>query len=38
LTYGNSKEYIRELEELTKTPEGIEMLNKYARIIYSTKL
>jgi hypothetical protein len=38
LTYGNGKEIIRELEELTKTPEGIETLNTYARAIYSTKL
>jgi hypothetical protein len=38
LTYWNSKEIIKELEELTKTPEGIELLNKYARVIYSTKL
>lgn len=38
LTYGNSKEIIQELEQLTKTPQGIELLNKYAKAIYSTKL
>lgn len=38
LTYGNGKEIIRNLEELTKTPEWIEILNTYARAIYSTKL
>lgn len=38
LTYGNSKEILKELEELTKTPEGITKLNTYAKAIYSTKL
>lgn len=38
LTYGNSKEIIKELEQLTKTPEGIDLLNTYAKAIYSTKL
>ncbi|MDD3262710.1 MAG: hypothetical protein PHR61_02585 [Candidatus Absconditabacteria bacterium] len=38
LTYGNGKEIIKELETLTKTQEGIEKLNKYAKAIYSTKI
>ncbi|PZM87262.1 MAG: hypothetical protein DLD55_02340 [candidate division SR1 bacterium] len=38
LTYGNSKEILREFEELAATPEGRELLNQYARVIYSTKL
>lgn len=38
LTYGNSKEILREFEELTATSEGRELLNQYARVIYSTKL
>jgi hypothetical protein len=38
LTYGNSKEIIKDLEELSKTPEGIKILNTYAKAIYSTKL
>lgn len=38
LTYWNSKEIIKELEKLTKTPEWIHQLNTYARAIYSTKL
>jgi hypothetical protein len=29
---------VKELEELTKTPEGIALLNRYAKAIYSTKL
>ena len=38
LTYGNGKEIIKHLEELTKTPEWIALLNTYAKVIYSTKL
>lgn len=38
LIYGKAKENIKELEDLTKTSEWIEMLNKYAKVIYSTKL
>lgn len=38
LTYGNGKEIIKEMEELSKTEEGVDILNKYARSIYSTKL
>lgn len=38
LTYGNSKEILKEMENLTQSPEGIEILNQYARAIYSTKL
>lgn len=29
---------MQELEQLTKTPEGIEMLNTYAKAFYSSKL
>lgn len=38
LVYGKWKEIIKELEELTKTKEWIEKLNKYAKAIYSTRL
>lgn len=38
LSYGTGKELLQELEQLTKTPEGIEMLNTYAKAFYSSKL
>ena len=38
LTYGNSKEIIKELEELSHTPEGREKIKKYIRAFYATKL
>lgn len=38
LTYWNGKDIIKDFEELTKTPEWIEILNKYAKAIYSTGL
>lgn len=38
LTYGNSKAILRDFEELAATPEGRDLLNQYARVIYSTKL
>ena len=36
ITYGNSKEIIRKLEDLSKTAEWRKTLNKYAKVIYST--
>lgn len=38
ITHWNGKEIIKELENLTKTPEWIELLNRYAKAIYSTRL
>ena len=38
LTYGNSKEIIKELEELSHTSEGREKIKKYIRAFYATKL
>ena len=38
LTYGNSKEIIKELEELSHTPEGREKIKKYIRAFYAIKL
>lgn len=38
LVYGDAKVELKKLEELTKTPDGIKMLNRYAKLIYSTKL
>lgn len=36
LTYGNAKENIRSLEKLSKTDEWRKIVNKYAKVIYST--
>lgn len=38
LKYWNSKGIIKDLEELSKTEEWIKILNKYAKVIYSTKI
>ena len=38
MVYWEWKNIVKELEELTKTPEWVQLLNKYIKAFYSTKL
>lgn len=38
MSYGEWKNIMKELEELSKTPEWVKLLNKYIKVLYSTKL
>ena len=38
MVYGKWKNIVKELEDLSKTPEWIKLLNKYVKAFYSTKL